>query len=825
LVIRPYANLSISTSNLNIPYLKHVSLQNRLTLDKIQAHPFLTHDKAKIPATIPLSATHVPPDWREDDQGMIYAVTKASDEQYRRPNIVTTDVDGPEDEFPSSPVTSGVAAAIASEAVRAVQAVLDSVGNIKSGGSSPGRKQQSSKENAEDNVDTKKCSTLPIKKSGDGNRATTKKKAKNERFANTAATSTRSQTCTNTRVKEETNDPLPKAGDDAHPTAAGTAHAIASASDPPPPPSIFSTASTVPAKGKKQSKRNRKKGKKRGEKSQRTERKKQAPPQDAPAPGSIDTRMGGEKNEDEPTASNPNAMEDERIDDEKEMAITRTLKDLSSGDKARAEFWKKEREHREMYTNALTGWAAAECARRQTQAKRRSEEANAFERAFIDPEEVKENETLMKALAEECETAYKTLYGHRTGGTIKIVDSSDDSVIGRFGKIVGQGEPSETFKIELLPTKAEKIANRVKFAVVSPMGIELAQGDTSKTSKKRAKKGGGNSKKKKTKKTAGKSGPPTEYTFTILPSCDYDADDPTVTTSHLDNLAADPADLANTLDRMMADRSVREEERMQEEKREALKHQKDRMKERDKSEELGMDAYIKRMKKTARILRSYEGLDRVPLSERLGFDAFVEEVVCISRVESVDRDHFIRELRIFLDGITDIYDVFNRGGATDRSKSSVLESAFETLSCFIAVKRKSPAHKIGAAQFVLTLFSESSRILVDEKVFVMFFGIAPIYSYEKDADPFKKGRYKEAFDAEADEEKLEECADLLGVPPHASEREVTKAFRKKALEFHPDKWSADSAHGMSREDAEEQFKSIQSAAEYMLKRFGCDANE
>ena len=823
-------------ANLNIPHListfhiyKHASLQNRLTLDKIQAHPFFTHDKTKIPVTIPLSATHVPPDWREDDQGMIYAVTKESDEQYTRPNIVTTDVDGPEDEFPSSSAPPGGAAAVASEAVRAVRAVIDGVGNIKSDGNTPAeRKQQSAKENVEDNVNAKKCSTLPGKKSSGGNRAKTNEKAKNERFANTAAPSTRSQTCTNTGVKEETNDPLPGTGDDAHPTAAGITDAIASASDP--LPSTLSTASTVPAKSKKKSKRNRKKGKKSGEKHQLTEQKKQAPPQDAPAPGSIDTRKGGKKNEDEPTASNPNAMEqeDERSDDEKVTAVARTKKDLSPGDKARAEFWKKEREHQEMYTYALTGWAAAECARRQTQAKRRSEDANAFERAFIDPEEVKENETLMKALTKECETAYKTLYGHRTGGTVKIVDCSDDSLIGRFGKIVGQGERPETFKIELLPTKAEKMANRVEFAVVSPMDIELAQGDTSKTSKKKAKKGGGNS-RKKTKKTAGKAGPPTEYTFMILPSCDYDADDPTVTTSHLDNLTADPADLANMLDRMMADRNVREEERMLEEKLEALKQKKDRMKERVKSEVVGMDAFIKRMKKNARALRSYKGLDRVPLSERLGFDTFVEEVVYLSRVKSADRDHFVHELRTFLDGITDFYDVYRAGALYVSGLSEIGQHVCELLSSIIAERRKSPADKYTAASMVLMFHQESLRVPVGGKVFVMLHGLAPIYSYEKDDPRFcKKGRYmygEEVSDEEGDEEKLEECADLLGVPPYANEREIEKAFRKKALLFHPDKWTADSAHGMSREDAEEQFKSIQSAAEYMLKRLGCDANE
>jgi hypothetical protein len=40
-----------------------------------------------IPKSVPLSGTHIAPDWQEDGNGMIYAVEKASDEKYRRPTI------------------------------------------------------------------------------------------------------------------------------------------------------------------------------------------------------------------------------------------------------------------------------------------------------------------------------------------------------------------------------------------------------------------------------------------------------------------------------------------------------------------------------------------------------------------------------------------------------------------------------------------------------------------------------------------------------------------------------------------------------------------
>ena len=43
-----------------------------------------------------------------------------------------------------------------------------------------------------------------------------------------------------------------------------------------------------------------------------------------------------------------------------------------------------------------------------------------------------------------------------------------------------------------------------------------------------------------------------------------------------------------------------------------------------------------------------------------------------------------------------------------------------------------------------------------------------------------------------------------------------------ALQYHPDKWSEDSAHGMSREDAEEEFKSIQSAYDHLMANFDED---
>ena len=61
----------------------------RPTLDQMAAHPFFTNAAAMMPDTVPLSGTHIAPDWQEDANGKIYAVEKASDEKYRRPTIMS----------------------------------------------------------------------------------------------------------------------------------------------------------------------------------------------------------------------------------------------------------------------------------------------------------------------------------------------------------------------------------------------------------------------------------------------------------------------------------------------------------------------------------------------------------------------------------------------------------------------------------------------------------------------------------------------------------------------------------------------------------------
>eukprot|EP00986_Skeletonema_menzelii_P008097 scaffold3320_cov136-Skeletonema_menzelii.AAC.12 len=72
------------------------------------------------------------------------------------------------------------------------------------------------------------------------------------------------------------------------------------------------------------------------------------------------------------------------------------------------------------------------------------------------------------------------------------------------------------------------------------------------------------------------------------------------------------------------------------------------------------------------------------------------------------------------------------------------------------------------------------------------------------------------------EERLEDDkkhAEILGVSHDVDKRTLQKAYRKLALQYHPDKWSADSAHGMGKEEAEEHFKSIRSSYDHLMVNF------
>ena len=46
--------------------------------------------------------------------------------------------------------------------------------------------------------------------------------------------------------------------------------------------------------------------------------------------------------------------------------------------------------------------------------------------------------------------------------------------------------------------------------------------------------------------------------------------------------------------------------------------------------------------------------------------------------------------------------------------------------------------------------------------------------------------------------------------------------RRLAVQYHPDKWRQDSDHGMTKDDAEEKFKEIQSAYDHLMANFDED---
>eukprot|EP00804_Cyclotella_cryptica_P004050 CCRYP_015450-RA/>CCRYP_015450-RA protein AED:0.04 eAED:0.04 QI:990/1/1/1/0.6/0.33/6/238/882 len=79
-------------------------------------------------------------------------------------------------------------------------------------------------------------------------------------------------------------------------------------------------------------------------------------------------------------------------------------------------------------------------------------------------------------------------------------------------------------------------------------------------------------------------------------------------------------------------------------------------------------------------------------------------------------------------------------------------------------------------------------------------------------------RWEERLEEEKEEENRK-CAEILGVPENADARTLKLAYRKMALQYHPDKWKSDSEHGMTKEDAEERFKTMQSAYDHLMSNF------
>ncbi len=174
----------------------------------------------------------------------------------------------------------------------------------------------------------------------------------------------------------------------------------------------------------------------------------------------------------------------------------------------------------------------AEYAPRQTQKRRRENKSDQFVRAFVDPEEIKEDAAFMEALTKKCELAYTSLYGHRTGGTVRIVDNADPNVIGKYGKIVAVDEDpidaeKVSFKIELQQRKSSGI---IEYATALPSEIEMKSMTDEGSSKKGGKRGKAKRKGGK-KSSAAKSGPPSEYDINLKPLYGLDVSLPSPTST------------------------------------------------------------------------------------------------------------------------------------------------------------------------------------------------------------------------------------------------------------------------------------------------------
>ena len=531
----------------------------------------------------------------------------------------------------------------------------------------------------------------------------------------------------------------------------------------------------------------------------------------------------------EPTAEEPYEPEEaDAEEEEEEEANNASSNNLTPEGEARAAFFAKERAHQQLYTKAMIEWGVAEYARRQTQKQRRANKRDQFARAFVDPEEIKENSDFMGLLTKKCEQAYKSLYGHRTGGTVKILDNVDPNVLGKHGKIIAVDEdPNDpekiTFKIEI---QEKMMDGTIAYATALPSDIEMrnkGDGDSPKKNGKRGKKG----KKKKGGKNSSstKSATPSEYVITLKPIFDMDI---SVTKPNLDGLVSEPSEMIYILDDMMAKRNE-EEERKEVELRRNLEESKKADLEALEKEELSyFGDTVKMFKKTARRIRSAQNVDRVPLSERIQFDKLrgclfgASEKGMSDRVASMFEDH----LELVLDSITDLFDVFDAigPGAMDLNLVSLykLLAPKRELMLMLHILRD-PEETAALPIFLELLAFHTDAVMDGNKAFLLFedFAFASVDASDPRLALLKMKASREMDDEEPFEDKCEEdlsCyAELLGISSDADVKTIMKAFRKQSMQCHPDKAGS---NGLSAEQAEEKFKALSAAKSALLASAG-----
>jgi hypothetical protein len=100
------------------------------------------------------------------------------------------------------------------------------------------------------------------------------------------------------------------------------------------------------------------------------------------------------------------------------------------------------------------------------------------------------------------------------------------------------------------------------------------------------------------------------------------------------------------------------------------------------------------------------------------------------------------------------------------------------------------------------------------------FGGGGFYFFMGDDEDFDYDDYFEHQHEEDEAEKVQEAADILGVPVDASLSEVRKAYHRKARMYHPDSYRPeDHEDGLTKEEAQEHFKHIVNAYEILIGRF------
>lgn len=510
-------------------------------------------------------------------------------------------------------------------------------------------------------------------------------------------------------------------------------------------------------------------------------------------------------------------LEEEEATKPEEANVAEETNNLSSNDltpegEARAAFFAEERAHQQLYTKAMIEWGVAEYARGQTQKQRRATKSDQFSRAFVDPEEIKENSNFMELLTKKCKQAYKTLYGYRTGGTVKILDNVDPYVLGKHGKIVAVDEdPNDpekiiSFKIEIQEKRAD---GTIAYATALPSDIEMRSKGEGSSPKKNGKRGKGKKKKGGKKSSAAKSYSPSEYALNLTPIYDLNV---TVTKSDLDSVTSDPSGMAYVLDDMMA-RLNEEEGRMEVELQRSLAESKKAdLEALEKEELLVFNDTVKMLKRVARRTRSARNLERVPLSERIELDKLdFPEKGRSDRIATMLEDH----LELVLDSLTDLVDAFEPR-AMHPHLFSLLEHRKELLMTLDALRH--PECTLELSMFFGLLASNVGAVADGNRVFLLFedFAFASVDSSDPRLALIKVSILREMDDEEFEgncEEDLSCYAELLGVSTDADSKTIMKAFRKQSMQCHPDKAES---NGLTAEQAEEKFKALSAAKTALL---------